>query len=171
MSFFKGFKYAFFGIVHCIKNERNMRFHTVAALYVLIFARFFDFSPGEWALLLLTIGAVIAAEMINTAIEELCDKVCTDYDQRIKHAKDAAAGAVLMLAIFAAAIGMVLFWKPEGFEALFTFYLSHPWNLAAVLLLAVCSVIYIVLGPLGIRALLKGKKNSSRERKKKHDKN
>lgn len=168
MSFFKGFKYAFLGILHCIKNERNMRFHTVAALYVLVFARFFDFSRGELLVLLLTIAAVIAAEVINTAIEELCDKVCTERDERIKHSKDAAAGAVLVLAIFAAVIGAVLFCDIKGWTALFDYYFSHPWGLAAILLSAVLAVLYIVLGPAGIWSVFKGKKKSS-ERKDKHD--
>ena len=81
MTFLKGFKYAFCGIIHCIKNERNMRVHTVAALYVLVFARFFDFSLRDYVLLLLTIGGVIAAEAINTSIEALCDifNVSSDY--------------------------------------------------------------------------------------------
>ncbi len=170
MSFFKGFGYAFLGILHCIKNERNMRFHTVAALYVLVFARFFDFSCSEWLVLFLTIGAVIAAEMINTAIEELCDKVTQETDPHIKHSKDAAAGAVLVLAIFAAVIGVFLFWNAEGWIRLYTFYMTHPWNLTAVVLLAVCSVFYIVWGPVGLKERCRGKKNSSMERKKKHDK-
>ena len=55
MNFLKGFKYAFFGFIYCIKNERNMRIHTVAAMYVLVFARFFTFSRSEYAVLLLTI--------------------------------------------------------------------------------------------------------------------
>ena len=89
MSFLKGFLYAFSGIIHCIKNERNMRFHTVAALYVLIFARFFHFSRGEYILLLLTISSVMVLEAVNTAIEELCDKVSPERDEHIRHAKDA----------------------------------------------------------------------------------
>lgn len=151
MSFLKGFKYAFCGIIHCIKNERNMRFHTVAALYVLVFARFFDFSRDEYVILFLTIGSVIAAEMINTAIEELCDKVSEEYDLKIKYAKDCAAGAVLVLAIFAAVIGIILFWNIDGWHSMYNFYVTHPINLCAVIVTAILSVLYIVIGPDGIK--------------------
>ena len=146
MSFFKGFLYAFSGIIHCIKNERNMRFHTVAALYVLIFARFFHFSRGEYILLLLTISSVMVLEAVNTAIEELCDKVSPERDEHIRHAKDAAAGAVLIAACFAAVIGVVLFWNGEGWLAALHFYESHPWHTAALMILSVLSVLYIVFG-------------------------
>ncbi len=147
MSFIKGFKYAFCGIIYCIKNERNMRFHTAAALYVFVFARFFDFSRSELILLLLTIGAVISAEVINTAIEELCDKTCSKYDIHIKNSKDAAAGAVLVLAIFAAAIGIILFCNTEGWSRAYDFYISHPINLCGLAVSGILSVMYVTALP------------------------
>ena len=91
MSFFKSFKYAFRGILYCIKNERNMRFHTVTALYVLIFARFFNFSRGELLLLILTIASVLSAEAMNTSIEKTDDKLTKEYDEKIRRSKDSAA--------------------------------------------------------------------------------
>ncbi len=147
MSFLKGFKYAFCGIIRCIKNERNMRTHTVAALYVLIFARFFTFSRGEFALLLLTIGAVMAAEAVNTSIEELCNKVCRERDERIKRSKDAAAGAVLILAIFAAAIGVTLFSDPEGWKAAYTFFTENIWHMTGLIVLTLLSLAFIIFVP------------------------
>ncbi len=143
MSFLRGFRYAFRGIIHCIKNERNMRFHTVAALYVLVFARFFDFTKEDYILLLLTIGSVLAAETFNTAIEELCDRVSTDYHPLIQFAKDCAAGAVLILAVFAVIVGVILFGNLDGFLAMYHFYLSHPVNLIVLAFSAVLSLIYI----------------------------
>ena len=143
MSFLRGFKYAFCGIVHCIKNERNMRFHTVAALYVLVFARFFDFSREDYILLLLTIGGVLSAEMFNTAIEELCNKVSSEYHPLIKFSKDCAAGAVLVLAIFAAVSGFILFGNINGLMSMYNFYTTNPINLALLLISAVLSVFYI----------------------------
>ncbi len=164
MSFFKAFKYAFCGIIYCIKNERNMRFHTVAALYVLVFARFFAFSRAELALLMLTIGGVMTAEAVNTAIEELCDRVSTKYSPLIKYAKDAAAGAVLISAVFAAVTGIILFGNFEGLSTMYNFYVSHPPNLCGIILLTVVSVIFIVLGPCGIKKLLfKSKKKTHLE--------
>ncbi len=148
MSFLKGFKYAFCGIIHCIKNERNMRVHTVAALYVLLFARFFDFGRTEYVLLLLTIGGVLAAEAINTAVETLCDKVCREKDAKIKAAKDAAAGAVLILASFAAVIGVVMFSQPEGWVRAYEYYISHIPGLCIMGAVTVLSLVYIIF-PFG----------------------
>ena len=147
MSFFRGFQYAFSGWIHCVKNERNMRFHTVAGLYVLIFARFFHFSRGEYILLLLTILAVLALEGVNTAVEELCDKVSPQKDEHIRHAKDAAAGAVLIAACFAVVIGVILFWDSTGWLNVWHFYTTHPLHLAALLVLTVLSVLFVFAIP------------------------
>ena len=144
MSFLRGFKYAFCGILHCIKNERNMRFHTVAALYVLIFARFFDFSREDYILLFLTIGGVISAELFNTALENLCDKVSQEYHPLIKSSKDCAAGAVLVLAIFAAVTGIILFGNINSILSMYNFYITHPLNLLLLALSAVLSILFII---------------------------
>lgn len=120
-----------------------MRFHTVAALYVLVFARFFDFSREDYILLLLTIGGVLSAEMFNTAIEELCNKVSSEYHPLIKFSKDCAAGAVLVLAIFAAVSGFILFGNINGLMSMYNFYTTNPINLALLLISAVLSVFYI----------------------------
>ena len=143
MSFLHSFRYAFRGIVHCIKNERNMRFHTVAALYVLVFARFFDFSREDYILLLLTISTVISAEMFNTSLENLCNRVSKEFHPLIKSAKDCAAGAVLVLAIFAAIIGIILFGNINGLISMYNFYTTHPVNLLFLALSAVLSILYI----------------------------
>ena len=144
MSFLRGFQYAFSGIIHCIKNERNMRFHTVAALYVLVFARFFDFSKDEYILLLLTISTVISAEMFNTALENLCAKVSKEFHPLIKSAKDCAAGAVLILAIFAVVIGIILFGNINCLLSMYNFYITHPVNLLLLIVSAVLSILFII---------------------------
>lgn len=85
--------------------------HICAVLFVTWFAlKFYELSRAEWAVLLLTFAAVISAELFNTAVERLCDKVCLKKDELIKLCKDCAAGAVLVCAIFAVIIGTVLFW-------------------------------------------------------------
>ena len=147
MSFFKGFRYAFCGIIRCIKNERNMRFHTVAALYVLIFARFFNFSRGEYILILLTVCAVMAAEAVNTAIEELCDRVCSEKDEHIRNAKDAAAGAVLIAAIIAAVIGIVLFSDRKGWINAWKYYSGSVLHSVMLGVLSVLSILFIIFVP------------------------
>ena len=79
MRFLKGFLYAFQGIAYCISHERNMRIHTVALLYVSAFSLFFQLSRVEYAVLFLTFALVMMAEMVNTAIERLCDKTAKEY--------------------------------------------------------------------------------------------
>ena len=113
MSFLRSLKFAFRGIIHCIKNERNMRIHTVATIYILLFVPFFNLSLEKLAILLLTISAVLAAEMVNTATEELSDLSAEDYNPMARIAKDVAAGAVLIISIFAVFIGFLLLWDLE----------------------------------------------------------
>ena len=146
-SFLKGFKYAFSGIIHCIKNERNMRIHIVAALYVLMLARFFAFTRTEYTILLLTIGGVISAEAVNTAVENLADRISEKRDPHIKIAKDAAAGAVLILAVFSVLIALFLFGNIEGFISMYNFYGSHPLNLVGLVLITIIAIIFIVTAP------------------------
>ena len=69
----QSFADAFRGIGACLKSERNMRIHLVMAVYVLFFASQLSLSRGEMACLVLAIGAVMAAEALNTAVEKLCD--------------------------------------------------------------------------------------------------
>ncbi len=154
-KFLKGFKYAWSGIIHCVKNERNMRIHMVAALYVLIFARFFAFSRADYGVLLLTIGGVWSAETVNTSVELLCNKVSKKKDPFIRAAKDTAAGAVLIFAVFAVMLALFLFGDIDGWIKLYYFYITHPVNLAALILLAPVSLIFITKGPSKIAGFIK----------------
>ncbi len=126
MSFFKGFFYAGRGLLNAL-SERNFRFHLCAAATVIFFgAKFYSFRASEWAVLLLTCAVVLSLECVNTALERLCDKVCPEQDNLIKKCKDIAAGAVLVSAIFAAAIGVVLFWDIEKFAEIVYFFSDTP---------------------------------------------
>ena len=69
----------------------------------------FGLSTFEWIAVILCIGAVLAAEGVNSAIEALCDKVSPEYDEAIKHTKDLAAGAVLILAVMSVIVGLLIF--------------------------------------------------------------
>lgn len=158
MAFFKGFKYAARGIWLCIKNERNMRIHTVVAVYVLVFARFFALSKQDFILLLLTFASVMCAEMLNTACERLCDLSCEKYSRLIRCIKDIAAGAVLICALFSVVIGIVLFSDFEGYIRIFNYYIAYPWLLVPLLLSLVLSVLYIVWGPVRLVQRLKPRK-------------
>ena len=103
------FKYAMNGIKLCINNEQNMFIHFTVATLVVIGAIVFKISKLEWILCILMISLVLASELINTAIEAVCDLVTDKENKHIKIAKDTAAGAVLVFSISAALIGLLIF--------------------------------------------------------------
>lgn len=105
----KSFGYAFKGIDDVIKHEPNMKIHVVVAILVVIMAFILKVSIIEWIILVLLIGAVLAAETINTTIENLVDMYTKEYDEKAKVVKDTAAGTVLILAITSAIIGLIIF--------------------------------------------------------------
>lgn len=103
------FKYAFEGIITTIKEERNMFIHFLIAIIVVITGVYVRLSLNEWLICLLLFALVFSLELINTAIENTVDLVTTKKNKKAKIAKDAAAGAVLIAAIFASIIGIIIF--------------------------------------------------------------
>ena len=105
----KSFGYAFKGIDDVVSNEPNMKIHVSVAILVVIMAFLLKISMIEWIILVLLIGLVLAAEVINTTIENLVDMYTKDYNERAKVVKDTAAGTVLILAITSAIIKLMIF--------------------------------------------------------------
>ena len=103
------FNYAFEGIIHVLRTQRNMRIHFTLAAVVLVIAIVENVSKIELIALLLAIAFVLIAEMINTAIEGAIDVATSSFDPMAKLAKDIAAGAVLIAAINAVAVGYLVF--------------------------------------------------------------
>lgn len=144
VKFFKSFIYAGQGIVTAL-GQRNFRFHLCVMAFVIFFAaRFYSFSAEKWAVLLLTCGAVLSFEAVNTAVEKLADSVTLEENPLIKAAKDCAAGAVLISAVIAVVIGFLLFWNRDVFE-LIGLYFSEPVRLSALLLAVAvsCGIIFV----------------------------
>jgi len=108
-SLFHGFYCAFAGIGSSINSEVNLKFHLFAAITAVALGFFFQISSAEWLWILLAIFLVLAAEVMNTAIESLSDLVSSAYHPLIKKTKDASAGAVLLLAVFALICGLIIF--------------------------------------------------------------
>ena len=108
-SIIESFNYAFEGIIHVLRTQRNMRIHFGAAIAVLVAALATDVSRLELIALLLAIAFVLVAEMVNTAIEAAVDVASTSFDPMAKLAKDVGAGAVLIAAVNAVAIGYLVF--------------------------------------------------------------
>jgi diacylglycerol kinase len=105
----KTFKHAITGIINVIRRERNFRIHLAAAVLVIPAGLYFSLEANEWLVITLTIAIVFALEMINSALEYLCDHVSPAYNKTVKSVKDAAAGAVLITAIGALVIAGIIF--------------------------------------------------------------
>jgi diacylglycerol kinase (ATP) len=108
-SLIESFNVAFEGIIHVLRTQRNMRIHFSIAAAVLVAAVAVGVDRVELIALLLAIGFVLIAEMINTAIEAGIDVSTTAFDPLAKLAKDIAAGAVLIATVNAVAIGYLVF--------------------------------------------------------------
>jgi len=106
----RSFGFALEGLAYVVKAEGNARVHLLATLLVLGLGFGFGVTRLEWTALLAAIGLVWAAELLNTALEGLCDIVQPARSAGIKRVKDVAAGAVLMAALAAAGIGGLVFW-------------------------------------------------------------
>ncbi len=143
------FRHAAAGICGAFRTEAHLRFHAVAALFVLIFAGICGFSAERLAILWVLIGTVIAAEIINTSIEHTCNAVTREYSAQIKLAKDLAAGAVLVLAVAAAAVGVLFFLNADSLAAAVRFFTENPFAAVPLGLLAVLCALFVILGGKG----------------------
>ncbi|MFR9708330.1 diacylglycerol kinase family protein [Paenibacillus sp. MB22_1] len=106
------FRYALEGIATSLRTQRHVRFHCVAAVIVIAAAIALSLPARDVALLLLVIALVISLELVNTAIEAVVDLAAPEWHRLGKIAKDAAAGAVLVAAVFALVIGILIFCEP-----------------------------------------------------------
>jgi diacylglycerol kinase len=101
----RSFVWAFAGLLYTLHTQRNMRFHIFFAVFAMAFYVTFDVPFEERGLLLIAICLVPAFEIINTSIESITDYVATERHELVKHAKDTAAGAVLVMALLSMAMG------------------------------------------------------------------
>jgi diacylglycerol kinase (ATP) len=108
-SVLDSFNYAFEGIIHVLRTQRNMRIHFLVAAAVLVAAIAIGVTRLELIALMISIAFVLIAEMINTAIEGAVDVSTTSFDPNAKLAKDIAAGAVLIATVNAVVIGYLVF--------------------------------------------------------------
>jgi diacylglycerol kinase (ATP) len=144
-SLLDSFNYAFEGIIHVLRTQRNLRIHFLAATAVLIVALYLAVSKIELIALLLAIAFVLITEMVNSAIEGAIDISTTSFDPNAKLAKDIAAGAVLIATVNAVAIGYLVFAGKAADKStrLLDKILNAP---AKVTLIALVLVIFVVIG-------------------------
>jgi diacylglycerol kinase (ATP) len=108
-SLLDSFNYAFEGIIHVLRTQRNLRIHFAIAIAVIAAAIALGVQRLELIGLLIVIAFVLVAEMINSAIEGAIDVSTTSFDPNAKLAKDIAAGAVLISTVLAVAVGYLIF--------------------------------------------------------------
>jgi diacylglycerol kinase (ATP) len=105
----RSFYCAFSGIGWALRTQRNLRIHAAATVAVVVLGFVQNITAWEWCAILGCISLVWAAELMNSALEVLCDRITTDPDEHIRRAKDAAAGAVLVCAIISIVVAALVF--------------------------------------------------------------
>lgn len=108
-SLLKSFACAAAGIVHALRAERNVRIHAAATLLVIGVSVALRITAVEWCMILLAVGLVWTAELLNTAIEAVVDLISPDEHELARIAKDTSSGGVLIAAIVSVAIGVIVF--------------------------------------------------------------
>lgn len=105
----KSFSYAFAGLKVLFKEEHNSWIHAVAAVCAITAGFLLDISAIEWIAIIIVIGMVISAEIVNSSLERTADFIKAERDDRKRDIKDLGAAAVLICAITAAITGIIIF--------------------------------------------------------------
>ena len=147
-TFFSATRNALNGIIHAFKTEKNLRLDYLAGVLVLLISMFFDFTKTELICLIITIGFVIFAEMINSTVEYIVNLVKTEYDLNAKAAKDIAAGGVLIASIISVIVAYLLFVDKirQASTALLTAVLSSKSHMLVTILFVVTLLVVILKG-------------------------
>lgn len=142
----RSFNHAFQGLVYSVRYERNMRIHLAVGVAVLVGSMFLNLTRLELVAVLMAIAFVMAMELVNSAIEKVVDLVTDQFDPRAKVAKDIAAGAVLMAAVNALAVGyLVLADRLSGVSLdLITAIRRSPTHLTIVALAIVMALVITI---------------------------
>ena len=101
--------YALRGLRIGLTEEPNFQIQLVCAAIAVILGLYFDISIGEWLFIIVACGLVLTAELLNTALEELCDMLKSTHDPHVAKIKDLAAGAVLVASFIALLTGLIIF--------------------------------------------------------------
>lgn len=148
-SLLKSFNYAFDGIVHALRFERNMWIHFGIAALVLVASLFFALTRLEVIALLMAITFVLVCELFNTAVEHVVDLITDEVDPRARVVKDVAAGAVLVSAVNAVAVAYLVFYDKITSVpyTLFSKLRSSPIDVTVV------ALVIVILAAVALKAL------------------
>lgn len=144
------FNHAINGFLHSFTMERNMRYHVIVAIVVIITALVTHVSRYEMIALIIVIAFVFFAELLNTAIEALVDLVVhREYNEKAKAVKDVSAGAVLVAAMSALVVGYLVFFRKLSDVAYES--VSYLRNLPAYTTFA--ALLLVLLGVIILKSL------------------
>ncbi len=138
-NFVESFNAAVEGFIYVLKTERNMRIHFLSAFLIILLGIYLNFSMYEVLILATTITLVLAAEMINTAIEHIVDLIKSEIHPIARLIKDIGAGVVLLTAINAAIVGYALFARkiPFNIDLEMVRIRQSPWHVTFLALIFV----------------------------------
>ena len=119
-NFFESLSCAFEGVLYAFKTQNHVRVHYGVAIFVVVLSQLLDLDYIEFMLFVLSILILLAAEMLNTAIEDLSNLVERRYNERIKRVKDVSAGGVLISSLGVVIMGYMVISK----------YLTEPFSFA-----------------------------------------
>ena len=136
-SFISSLGHATRGFYDALRRERNLRVHFCIGNLICYFAVFFGITRIEWAVLFATISSVITCELLNSAVEKTVDTATHEYRIDAKHAKDFAAAATLVSAVFAVLIGIVLFGDFSKILMALLKMFTNPIGIAVLLVLII----------------------------------
>lgn len=141
----RSFGYAFRGIGWAIRTQRNLRIHLVATVYVLLFGWIMRISAVHLCLELLCCMLVISLELVNSALERICDGITGEQRPWIRDAKDAAAGAVLTSAIGSVILALVIFFCGGYLSQVQKTFAAYPVSWIAAILMIPIGGIFVFL--------------------------
>lgn len=108
-GFVSSFRYALEGIAAAVRGERNFKVMLAAGVLAVIAGVVLRLDALSWAAVILMIGLVLCAELLNTALESVVDLASPELHPLAKRAKDLAAGAVLVLSACVGVAGLVIY--------------------------------------------------------------
>jgi len=116
IEFFKSriasFGHAFHGWGYVIRYEKNARIHAAATILVVIMSTWLVIPSRDWAVLIMAIAMVWAAEILNTSIEAVVDLASPVHHPLAKVGKDVGTAAVLIAACASVLIGLIILGPP-----------------------------------------------------------
>ena len=143
LKFLQSFKYAFNGLKFVIRSERNFRFHLAMAFYVIFFAIIGKTTNAQIGVLCICMALVLTAELINTALEFLCNEVTLEKRDAIMHIKDIAAASVLVCAFLSAVAGLFIFLSRDVWNSVFDTLFTYPLITVLFLISVALNLIFI----------------------------